>query len=157
MRFPTVYCSTGKATLWVGREDGGYCLRGSWQQTAVAPGLGRRQRPPDLVFALHRPTRPPRLALQYTRNQRIEQLSPFEIDVIGPLFRNIGEKFKHKVEVRRSLARAKGARYPPRPSRAGQLLGRRAAGALLCCPCLLCQVEAERHAVPPPRLGVPWP
>lgn len=35
----------------------------------------------------------------YTRNQRIQQLSPFEIDVLGPLFRNIGHKIKHKVEV----------------------------------------------------------
>ena len=35
----------------------------------------------------------------YTRNQRIQQLSPFEVDVLGPLFRDIGHKFKHKVEV----------------------------------------------------------
>lgn len=36
----------------------------------------------------------------YTRNQRIQQLSPFEIDVLGPLFRDIGGKVKHKLEVR---------------------------------------------------------
>jgi hypothetical protein len=40
------------------------------------------------------------LVLQYTRNQRVQQLSPFEADVLGPLFRNVGEKIKHKVEVR---------------------------------------------------------
>lgn len=34
----------------------------------------------------------------FTRNQRIQQLSPFEADVLGPLFRNIGEKVKHKFE-----------------------------------------------------------
>ena len=36
----------------------------------------------------------------YTRNMRVQQLSPFEADVLGPLFRDIGSKFKHKVEVR---------------------------------------------------------
>lgn len=40
----------------------------------------------------------------YTRNQRIQQLSPFEIDVLGPLFRNIGHKIKHKVEVSALIA-----------------------------------------------------
>ena len=30
---------------------------------------------------------------------RVEQLSPFEVDVLGPLFRNVGEKIKHKIEV----------------------------------------------------------
>ena len=34
----------------------------------------------------------------YQRGQRTQQLSPFEIDVLGPLFRNVGEKLKHKVE-----------------------------------------------------------
>lgn len=34
----------------------------------------------------------------YTRNQRIRQLSPFELDVLGPLFRDIPAKIKHKVE-----------------------------------------------------------
>lgn len=42
---------------------------------------------------------------QYTRNQRIQQLSPFEVDILGPLFRNIGEKFKHKFEVRNAARR----------------------------------------------------
>lgn len=37
------------------------------------------------------------LFLQYTRNQRVQQLSPFEVDILGPLFRNIGGKIKHKV------------------------------------------------------------
>jgi hypothetical protein len=27
----------------------------------------------------------------------VQQLSPFEIDVLGPLFRNIGYKIRHKV------------------------------------------------------------
>ena len=35
---------------------------------------------------------------QYTRNVRIQQLSPFEVDLIGPLFKNQIEKIKHKVE-----------------------------------------------------------
>lgn len=40
------------------------------------------------------------LRLQYTKNQRVQQLSPFELDVTGPLFRNVAEKIRHKVEVR---------------------------------------------------------
>lgn len=32
----------------------------------------------------------------------MQQLSPFELDVTGPLFRNIGEKIRHKVEVSRA-------------------------------------------------------
>lgn len=35
----------------------------------------------------------------YTRNQRIQQLSPFEVDILGPLFKDIGGKVKHKLEV----------------------------------------------------------
>lgn len=34
----------------------------------------------------------------YKKGERTQQLSPYEIDVLGPLFRNIGEKLKHKVE-----------------------------------------------------------
>ena len=47
---------------------------------------------------------------------RVEQLSPFELDVLGPLFRNVGEKIKHKIEGRatwratRCAARALWAR-----------------------------------------------
>jgi hypothetical protein len=48
----------------------------------------------------------PLVRIQYTRNQRIQQLSPFEVDVLGPLFRNVGEKIKHKLEVRRVAAAA---------------------------------------------------
>ncbi len=36
----------------------------------------------------------------YTRNQKIRQLSPFELDVLGGLFRDIPGKIKHKVMVR---------------------------------------------------------
>jgi hypothetical protein len=64
--------------------------------------------PPAAVFcasiAPHStPSAPPR-HVQYTRNQRVQQLSPFEVDVLGPLFRNVGEKVKHKLEVRSRLA-----------------------------------------------------
>jgi hypothetical protein len=34
----------------------------------------------------------------YKKGERTQQLSPYEIDILGPLFRNIGEKLKHKVE-----------------------------------------------------------
>lgn len=46
------------------------------------------------------PPPPTPLLVQYTRNMRVQQLSPFEVDVLGPLFRNVGEKVKHKIEVR---------------------------------------------------------
>ena len=29
---------------------------------------------------------------------RVQQLSPFEVDVLGPLFRDVAHKVKHKVE-----------------------------------------------------------
>lgn len=35
---------------------------------------------------------------QYTRNQKIKQLSPFEVDIVGPLFRDLAGKLKHKLE-----------------------------------------------------------
>ncbi len=35
----------------------------------------------------------------YSRNQKIRQLSPFELDVLGPLFRDIPGKIRHKFEV----------------------------------------------------------
>jgi hypothetical protein len=38
--------------------------------------------------------------VQYTRDMRTQTLSPFEYDVIGPLFRNMGHKIQHKIEVR---------------------------------------------------------
>lgn len=34
----------------------------------------------------------------FTRNQRVQMLSPFEVDTLGPLFSNIGPKLKHKIE-----------------------------------------------------------
>lgn len=36
---------------------------------------------------------------QYVRNEKTRQLSPFELDVVGPLFRNVGDKIKHKVSL----------------------------------------------------------
>lgn len=44
----------------------------------------------------------------YTRNQRIQQLSPFEVDVLGPLFRDTGSKLRHKIEVSRARVRCGG-------------------------------------------------
>ena len=35
---------------------------------------------------------------QFTRNQKIQQLSPFEVDIVGPLFRDLAGKLKHKLE-----------------------------------------------------------
>lgn len=49
----------------------------------------------------------------HTRNQRIRQLSPFELDVVGPLFRDIPAKLKHKVEVRAG----RGGPTPPPAAR----------------------------------------
>jgi len=40
----------------------------------------------------------PRAADSYQKGQRTQQLSPFEIDVLGPLFRNMGANLRHKVE-----------------------------------------------------------
>lgn len=34
----------------------------------------------------------------YVPHEKVRQLSPFELDVVGSLFRNAGEKFRHKVE-----------------------------------------------------------
>ena len=34
---------------------------------------------------------------QYVPHEKTRMLSPFEIDVVGSLFRNAGEKFRHKV------------------------------------------------------------
>ena len=55
-----------------------------------------RAAPPPTAAAPAAP--PPPSRAQYTRNQRIQQLSPFELDIMGPFFRNVGEKIKHKVE-----------------------------------------------------------
>ena len=63
--------------------------------------------------------------LQYTRNQRVQQLSPFELDVTGPLFRNIGEKIRHKVEVSCVAGRARATPF---------LHGLTQCVVYLCCP-----------------------
>ena len=42
--------------------------------------------------------RPLSRADSYQQGQRTQQLSPFEIDVLGPLFRNMGANLRHKVE-----------------------------------------------------------
>ena len=41
---------------------------------------------------------PPHVPYQFKRGQKIQTLSPFEIDVLGPLFRNVGDKIKHKFQ-----------------------------------------------------------
>ena len=56
-----------------------------------------------LVAFAHRARPLPRLcplsrADSYQQGQRTQQLSPFEIDVRGPLFRNMGANLRHKVE-----------------------------------------------------------
>ena len=56
----------------------------------VAPGP-----PPLREGATHSPPSP---FPQFTRNQRVQMLSPFEVDTLGPLFSNIGPKLKHKIE-----------------------------------------------------------
>lgn len=34
----------------------------------------------------------------FMRDQKIKQLSPFEVDIVGPLFRDLAGKLKHKLE-----------------------------------------------------------
>jgi len=67
----------------------------------------------------------------YTRNQRIQQLSPFEIDVLGPLFKDIGAKVKHKIEVRARGAAAWRRTPTGRQPTSAALAGRRHARARL--------------------------
>jgi hypothetical protein len=72
-------------------------LSSCWGRLTTPPG------PAASHPALPRAPPPPRRAqlwksYAYTRNQRIQQLSPFEVDVLGPLFRDIGGKVKHKLE-----------------------------------------------------------
>ena len=47
----------------------------------------------------------------YVPHEKMRQLSPFELDVVGSLFRNAGEKFRHKV---RALACARA--YAAKPA-----------------------------------------
>ena len=67
---------------------------GSLRQPCPVPRLLDRSAQRRLPPAPH----PLPLAPQYTRAERVQQLSPFEIDVLGPLFRNVGDKIRHKVE-----------------------------------------------------------
>ncbi len=50
---------------------------------------------------------------QHVPHEKMRQLSPFEIDVLGSMFRNAGEKFRHKVR-----APPRALRRSPPPPRA---------------------------------------
>ena len=68
------------------------------RQARSGPRRGRElTRRPLLASSPPRPRRHPR-ADSYQKGQRTQQLSPFEIDVLGPLFRNMGANLRHKVE-----------------------------------------------------------
>ena len=62
--------------------------------TAAFSPPGPLVSPPTDPFAPHTPLN---LLPQHVRNEKTRQLSPFELDVVGPLLRNVGDKIKHKV------------------------------------------------------------
>jgi len=67
----------------------------------VPPPLPLLKAFPPHARRLRSPSPPPpplSRADSYQQGQRTQQLSPFEIDVLGPLFRNMGANLRHKVE-----------------------------------------------------------